>query len=216
MQSKRNTTTDSTFQGYPVLTDAEKKLAIDTDIMQKILKQFEYAEYKKGKVFFFRLDLHFPKDHQIPSAGNEHFRKFISAYAKNLSRKGLEPQYFAVREQRQSEHQHYHVGVLLDGQKTRSPYEHLKTADRLWANELGIETDNPAALGLVNHCDKDKKTGERMINGMMIDATKDNYEYVRDSCFRRASYLAKESQKKLTPKGNREYFASKLPKEYRQ
>ena len=212
MKTRRNLTTSPEYQGNTIL--AHKGLAADTRILDRINAQFDYAETTKSKTLFFRYDLHFPLNMQVPP-DNEHFKHFISAFTKNLARKGLEPQYFAVREQRQSEHQHYHVGVLLDGQKTRSPYEHLKTADRLWANELGIETDTPAALGLVNHCDKDK-TGERMINGMMIDATKDNYEYVRDSCFRRASYLAKESQKNLTPKGNREYFASKLPKGYRQ
>ncbi len=216
MKTKRNLTTSPEFNSFPVLTGDNNNLPLDTDILQRIEKQFNYAEDSKSKTFFFRFDLHFPQNIlQIPS-DNSHFKHFISAYMKNLARKKLDPQYFAVREQRRSEHQHYHVGVLLDGQKTRNPYHHLQLADRLWANELGIKTDNPAALGLVNHCDKDKKTGERMINGMMIDATKDNYEHIRDSCFRRSSYLAKENQKQMTPKGQREYFASRLPKEYRQ
>ena len=215
MPRNRNLTTKPEFQSYPVLTGDNNNLPLDTDILQRIDNQFHYAEDTKSKTFFFRFDLHFPKNMQVP-ADNEHFKHFISPYMKNLSRKGLEPQYFAVREQRKSEHQHYHVGVLLDGQKTRSAFNHLQLADRLWASELGIETDNPAALGLVNHCEKDKKTGERMINGMMIDPTKDNYEHAKDSCFRRASYLAKENQKHMTPKGHREYFSSQLPKEYRQ
>ena len=214
MKTKRTLTTSPEYRGNSILVNEAQGLAADTRILDRISAQFDYAEGSKSKTFFFRYDLHFPKDMKVPS-DNEHFKHFISAYTKNLARKGLAPQYFAVREQRQSEHQHYHVGVLLDGQKTRNPYEHLKTADRLWANELGINADNPSALGIVNHCDKDKKTGERMVNGMMLDATKDNYEYIRDSCFRRASYLAKENQKQMTPKGQREYFASKLPKEYK-
>ena len=213
MKSKRNLTTAPEYNGSTILTNKEKGLAADTRILDRIAAQFNYAEASNSKTFFFRFDLHFPHDMQIPS-DNSHFKHFISAYIKNLARKNLEPQYFAVREQRQSQAQHYHLGVLLDGQMTRNPYEHLKTADRLWANELGIKTDNPAALGLVNHCDKDKD-GNPMKNGMMIDATKDNYEYIRDSCFRRASYLAKVNQKSMTPKGQREYFASKLPKEYK-
>ena len=213
MPRTRNLTTKPEFQSYPVLTGDNNNLPLDIDLLQKIANQFQYAEDTKSKTFFFRFDLHFPRDIKI-SSDNGHFRKFISAYAKNLSRKGLEPQYFAVREQRKSDHQHYHVGVLLDGQKTRNPYQHLQLADRLWANELGIETDNPSALGLVNHCDKDKD-GNPMKNGMMIDATKENFERAMDTCFRRSSYLAKVNQKKMTPKGQREYFASKLPNEYR-
>lgn len=212
MQSKRKTTTDSTYQGYPILTDADKGLAIDTDIMKKIINQFDYAEYDKSKVFFFRFDLHFPQDMQAPP-DNEHFTRFMSAYSKKLSRKGLEPQYCAVREQKKSsQNPHLHVIMFLDGQKTRNCQNHLNTAERLWEHELGLEADG--THGLVNYCDKDKKTGERMVNGMMIDPTKENYERVKDKCIERASYLAKVNQKNA-PKGVREVFASQLPKEYR-
>ena len=212
MKTKRNLTTAPEYNGSTILTNKEKGQAADTRILDRIDAQFNYAENSKSKTFFFRFDLHFPQEMQAPQ-DNEHFKHFISPFMKNLSRKGLEPLYFAVREQRRSENQHYHVGVLLDGQKTRNSYGHIKTAERLWEHELGLEANG--THGLVNYCDKDKNTGERMINGMMIDATKPNYENIRESCFRRASYLAKVNQKKMTPKGQREYFASKLPEEYR-
>ena len=212
MQSKRNTTTASTFQGYPIRTDEKRGLAIDTELMQKIINQIDYAEQDKSKVFIFRFDLHFPQQEMQAPQDNEHFKRFISAYQKNLSRQGLSPQYIAVREQRRSGNPHYHVLSMLDGQKTRNCYGHIKTAERLWEHELGLED---GTHGLVNYCDKDKETGERMINGMMIDPTKENYELVKDKCVERASYLAKVNQKKMTPKGQREYFASKLPNEYR-
>lgn len=54
-----------------------------------------------------------------------------------------------------------------------------------------------------------------MVNGVMLDPNSYNYEDRKDMCFRRASYLAKENQKD-SPAGVREYFASRLPKEYRQ
>ena len=213
MQSKRNTTTDSTYQGYPILTDADRGLAIDTDIMKKIINQFDYAEYDKSKVFFYRFDLHFPKDMEA-TQDNEHFTRFMSAYSKKLSRKGLEPQYVAVREQKSSEKPpHLHCIMFLDGQKTRNCQNHLNTAERLWEHELGMEADG--THGIVNYCEKDKNTGERMVNGMMIDPTKDNYEIVKNKCVERASYLAKVNQKNV-PKGVREVFASKLPKDFRR
>ena len=49
---------------------------------------------------------------------------------------------------------------------------------------------------------------------MMLDPNSYNYEDRKDMCVRRASYLAKENQKD-SPAGVREYFASRLPKEYR-
>jgi len=214
MKTKRKTTIATTYQGYPILTDAERGLAIDTEIMKKIINQFTYAEENMSKVFAFRFDLHFPQE-MIAQQDNEHFKHFISAYQKNLSRKGLSPQYIAVREQRQSQNPHYHVLSILDGQKTRNSRGHLQTAERLWANELGIKTENPATLGLVNYCERDKKTGERTRNGVMLDHNRDEYPYELDHAIKRASYLAKVNQKKLTPKGVREVFASQLPREYR-
>ena len=215
MSRHRILTTASEYNGDPILADEKKGLAVDTGMLDRILAQFDCAEDTHSKTLFFRFDLRYPDGMKAPQ-DNIHFRHCISGYCKNLSRKGLAPRYIAVREQKTpKQNPHYHVAMMLDGQKTRNPHEHLKTADRLWANELGIKTDNPTALGLVCHCDKDKD-GNRVMNGMLIDRTKDNYEDVRAACIRRASYLAKENQKAFTPKGQREYFASKLPKEYRQ
>ena len=179
--------------------------------MQKIVNQFKYAECEKSKVFFYRFDLRYPEEMQA-DPDNDHFKHFMSAYIKNLSRKGLDPQYVAVREQKSSENQHYHVGILADGQRTRNCHDHLIKAERLWEHELGLEADG--THGLVDFCEKEKKTGKKIENGMMMDHCKENYETVKAECIRRASYLAKVNQKELTPKGQHEYFTSKMPKGY--
>ena len=212
MKTKRSLTTKPTFHSYPVLANETKGLAVDEDILRRIEAQFDYAEDAKSKALFYRLDLRYPDGAEVP-ADNAHFRRFASTYMKNLARQGLKPQYFAVREQSKRHNGcHYHMGVLVDGQKTRNCYGHLATAERLWEHELGLPPKE-GGYGLVNRCDKDKKTGERMLNGMMLDPNRDNYEDLKDTCFRRSSYLAKENTKG-TPKGVREYFASRLPKEY--
>ena len=211
---KRNLTTKPEFNTYPILTDAKKGLAVDEDILRRIEAQFNYAEDTKSKVLFFRMDLRYPDGASVP-ADNRHFSRFTSAYMKNLSRQGLRPQDFAVREQSRKDQGrcHYHMGIILDGQKTRNCYGHLATAERLWAHELGLPP-KAGGYGLVHHCDKDKKTGERMANGVLLDPNSDNYDNKQAMCIRRASYLAKANTKS-TPKGVREYFASQLPKEYR-
>ena len=211
---KRNLTTTPIFHSYPVLTDAKRGLAIDTDILRRIEAQFNYAEDTKSKVFFYRLDLRYPEGMAAP-ADNRLFSQFTSAYMKNLSRQGLRPQYFAVREQSRKDQGrcHYHMGVILDGQKTRNCYGHLDTAERLWSSALSLPPQD-GGYGLVHRCDKDKKTGERMVNGVMLDPNSYNYEDRKDMCVRRASYLAKENQKD-SPAGVREYFASRLPPAYR-
>ena len=212
MQSKRNLTTDSEYHGYPIITDKKKGWAADVNILQRIEAQFEYAHYEKSKTLFPRMDIHFPKSMDVP-ADNEHIKRFLSAFMKNLKRQGLKPQYFAVREQSKYENrQHYHLGLLLDGQKTQNSTKHLKTAERLWDHELGLPP-KPEGYGLVNLCDKDKKTGERVKPDIKLVPSGDNYELVRNNAFRRASYLAKVNTKG-TPQGCREYFASRVPKEY--
>ena len=215
MLSKRNTTTEPEYHNHPILTDERNGLAADTDILQRIENQFDYAEHTKSKCLFFRLDLHYPSDMTDIPTDNHHFCLFASNYMKSLSRQHLNPQYFAVREQSSdSSRHHYHMAVLLDGQRTRNCIGHLHTAERLWASELGIDADDPKSLGLVNHCDK-SRTGERVQNAMMLEPNSDDYEDVRNECFRRASYLAKVNQKNTQQKWQREYFASRIPKECR-
>ena len=129
---------------------------------------------------------------------------------KNLSRKGLKPQYVAVREQSKEKHQHYHVALLLDGQKTQSIHNHIQTAERLWDLTLGLpEKEN--GYGLIDDCTTNRN-GDKQENGVMLRYD-DPWRYdKKESCFRRASYLAKTTTKSNTPKGQRELFSSRIPK----
>ena len=130
---------------------------------------------------------------------------------KNRSRHGLKPQYVAVREQSREKHQHYHIALWLDGQKTRSIHDHIKTAERLWDRTLGLpEREN--GYGLIDDCTV-SRNGERQINGVMLRKDDSNYADKRNDCFRRASYLAKTNTKGKAPRGQRELFSSRIPKE---
>ena len=208
MNKKRKTTTEPEYHSLPILTDTAKGLAADIGILERIERQFDHAVSEKDRAFVFRMDLHFPEGMDVQK-DNGHFCSFTAAFMKHLSRKGLEPQYFAVREQDKRENPHYHMGVILDGQKTRNAYNHLHKAELLWEHELGVTQDGKQ--GLVNFCDKDKKTGEHVRNGIMLERGDENFDLALGNCFLRASYMAKVNQKN-TPKGQREYFASRLPK----
>ena len=129
---------------------------------------------------------------------------------KNLSRQGLKPQYIAVREQSREKHQHYHVALLLDGQKTQSIHNHIKTAERLWDSALGLEP-RENGYGLVDDCTT-SRTGDKQVNGVMLRPDDPDMEEKKDDCFRRASYLAKTSTKGNPPKYQREMFSSRIPK----
>ena len=190
------------------MTDEKRGLACDEKILHEIERQFDYAEETKKKIFFMRYDIRFPEGYN--HADNGVFREFQSKFMKNLSRKGLKPQYVAVREQSKEKHQHYHVALLLDGQKTQSIHNHIQTAERLWDLTLGLpEKDN--GYGLIDDCTTNRN-GDKQENGVMLRYD-DPFRYdKKESCFKRASYLAKCTTKGNTPKGQRELFSSRIPR----
>ena len=205
----KNETTESTYHGYPIMTDEDRGLSCDTRILDEIEKQFDYADDTKNKTFFMRYDVRIPDGMFLED--NKTFRDFQANFTKNLSRKGLKPQYVAVREQSREKHQHYHAVLLLDGQKTQSIHNHLQTAERLWDSALGLpEREN--GYGLIDDCTT-SRTGERQINGVMLRPDDPERERKKEDCFRRASYLAKTNTKGHAPKWQREMFASRIPKE---
>lgn len=202
------TTTEETFHDYPIMTDQQRGLACDTKILNEIERQFDYAEETKSKVFFMRYDIRFPEGYT--HSDNGVFRAFQSKFMKNLSRKGLNPQYIAVREQSREKHQHYHVALLLDGQKTQSIHNHIQTAERLWDSTLRLpEKEN--GYGLIDDCTTGRNGGKQ-VNGVMLRPDDPDMEKKKDDCFRRASYLAKTNTKGNAPKGQREVFSSRIPK----
>ena len=204
---QRKLTSEDTFNDYPIMTNKEKEQFCDTDILQEIQDQMEYAEISKTKTFCMRLDLRLPD--ALHHTDNRIFSRFQTLFMTNLSRKGLSPQYVAVREQSREKHQHYHELLLLDGQKTRCITNHLKTAERLWNKALGRSGENS---GLVDDCTT-FRSGVKGSNGVLLDPNDPEYEAKQNDVFYRASYLAKENTKQNTPKGQRELFSSRIPKD---
>ena len=202
------TTTAETYHDYPIMTDKAKGLACAIKILNEIERQLDYAEATKSKTLFMRYDIRFPEGYD--HADNGVFREFQSKFMKNLSRQGLKPQYIAVREQSREKHQHYHVALLLDGQKTQSIHNHIQTAERLWDSTLGLPAKENG-YGLIDDCTT-SRTGEKQINGVMLRPDDPEMEKKKDDCFKRASYLAKTNTKGNAPKGQREMFSSRIPK----
>lgn len=203
----KETTLETTFNNHPIMTDKERGLGCDTKILTEIDRQFEHAEKTKSKIFLMRYDIRFPEEYGY--ADNGIFREFQSKFIKNLSRKGLHPQYVAVREQSREKHQHYHVALMLDGQKTQNIHSHIVIAERLWNSTLGLpEREN--GYGLIDDCTTNRN-GEKQVNGVMLRPDDPERDQKKDECFRRASYLAKTNTKGYAPKGQRELFSSRIP-----
>lgn len=201
-------TTESSYHGYPIMTDEDRWLSCDTRILDEIEKQFDYAEDTKNKTFFMRYDVRIPEGMFLED--NKTFRDFQANFMKNLSRKGLKPQYVAVREQSREKHQHYHAALWLNGQKTNSIHNHIQTAERLWESALGLPV-RENGYGLIDDCTTGR-TGKKQVNGVMLRSDDPERERKKDDCFRRASYLAKTNTKGNAPKYQREVFSSRIPK----
>jgi len=204
---KRNITTAATYNNQPIMTDESHNLSCDKKILKVIDDQFQQAEATKAKTFFLRYDVRFPEG-MCEHTDNVAFREFQANLMKNLNRKGLKPQYIAVREQSKEKHQHYHVGLWLDGNKTQNIHNHIETAERLWRSQLGLQEGQ----GRIDDCTK-SRTGEKQINGVMLRKDDPEYETKKADCFRRASYLAKINTKSNTPQGQREIFSARIPKD---
>ena len=72
--------------------------------------------------------------------------------------------------------------------------------------------DRENGYGLIDDCTK-SRSGAKQINGVMLRKDDPEYASKKDDCFRRASYLAKVNTKGNTPKGQRELFSSRIPKQ---
>ncbi len=106
------------------------KSGIYTQILHRMLAQFEICEAKWGRVFVLRFDLH----QRFYSQDSKH----ISMFRKNLSRRlereyGMSEMGYAwAREQERSKSQHYHFAIMLDGNKIRHSAKLLRIIKDTW------------------------------------------------------------------------------------
>ncbi|WP_081650424.1 YagK/YfjJ domain-containing protein [Paucidesulfovibrio longus] len=199
------TTREPRYNGYQILTDSKKGYACNTKILDTTLKIIQHTTEKHNKVLCTRFDLRFPQQHPGQTT-NESFSKFTSAMMKELSRKGLDPKYIAVREQSREKHQHYHMAVFADGNKIQFPHAIIQSAEKHWGN--AVNSDQP---GLVDHCTQ-SRSGQKQYNSYRLRRNDPDFEKVKNDCVQRLSYLAKVNTKGKTPKYVREVFSSRIPK----
>ncbi len=199
-------TYDETYNGYPILTSKEKGLGCDEKILNRIDGLIEHTTQKHNKVLCVRMDLRYPQDYQAPT-DNNHISEFISKFSIYFKRNGLDPYYLWVREQKQGRNnQHYHMIVLVDGNKMQYPHMLTKKAEEHWGSTLKLD-----GQGLVDHCTK-SRSGETQVNSYRMRRNCDDYGHVKDACFERCSYLAKVNTKGGAPKRVREIGCSRVPK----
>ena len=131
---------------------------------------------RHSKIFAMRGDVHLPE-----GSDQSLIMKFNHRFIESQKNKGYDPAYIMVREISDEGKTHYHMALLLNGQKVQSTYYVFEDMVRILNNVAG-----PG--GSINHCDKEGR------NGIMIkrdDPDPRNLQEVE----RQFSYLAKIEQK---------------------
>ena len=192
---------------YPVMPKLNQKA-------QELLEN--YTE-RHSKVLAIRFDLRYPDKYQqhkgdpnqtelatdkeeMSTMDNGDICKTISALNKYFGRKGLDPAYLWVREQKTSEAHHYHAMLLLNGHKTQNPYEAFSKAEALWQKTIGSEQK-----GLIHYCNKNPDGSYRK-NGEVFRRSEGIPEHVQ----RQISYMVKPSGKGEPKDGLRDFGMSRL------
>ena len=190
---------------------AQETTGFNPKILNEISRQFEFAEKTKDDILFVRFDIRFP-DGVDPTSNervNSAYRSFQTKFMKNLSRRGLDPQYVAVREESADEQAHYHVALMLDGRKVQTAQDHIQTAERLWESTLGLPA-RENGYGLIRNCTTDRD-GKMLPDGVLLRNGDLDAEQKKNDCVRQANQLANTEGKGFAPKWQRELFSSRLP-----
>lgn len=159
----------------------------------KILKAIDNVreDYmdRHSKTFAMRGDVHLPE-----GSDQKLIMKFNHRFIESQKNKGYDPAYIMVREISNEGKTHYHMALLLNGQKVESPHYVFKDMERILNNVAG-----PG--GSINHCDNGHRNG---ITVKRDDPDSRNLQEVQ----RQFSYLAKTEQKDKV-KG-KTYFSSRI------
>ena len=206
---KKKTFIDNQYHGTK-LSDTPREFSCT--YMQSIENLLWTMTERHSKVLIARLDLRFPKDHNADKS-NRDFSKTMQAVCQEFTRKGYDPQYVAKREQMTSENQHYHVGILLDGNKKRSISAVRETVEKHWARQLDIPLEEVQQKALVYPCNK-APDGSFRSNGRMIKRGSWEQKTDEKESLKQLSYLAKVDSRDVTPSSTKKFFTSQFIKDY--
>lgn len=104
---------------------------------------------RHSQVLFFRMDLRFP-DRILMLQREGTFLSLLGSIRKLLVSRELDPQYIVRMEQKTGFYGHFHMAVLLNGNKVCHGYPFKRETEILWQKIL-----NEFQNGLVDFCNRD-------------------------------------------------------------
>lgn len=189
---------------------SQKKLtAVNCKKYANILELFLYYCNKYNKCYVLRFDFHFPKtinQNPLPDVYRELYtdslrrnamkEAAVSYFMKVLKRKAFDPVYLCATElSEKSDYEHFHLLLLLDGNKTDNIYNHIKLFEKIWYKKLQISKEQNAGLVQKSKVEQEKDGNIQKYNGIMLKRASlkflDDLLYVLSF----SEYLIKDKQK---------------------
>lgn len=172
---------------YPVNTNKEKGWGIYPDILKRFIDRFNYMEHHYNKLFVMRVDLRLKS--QLKKSNKNVFTPFMTNLKRVLKRvygfKKIHYQY--VTEHNRNKEKHYHLILILDGNKIQSSFKIQHLVDDCWSKY--------GKYYIPEHCYYNHHRGD---------------ERMRKEIVYRASYLAKIRDKNRRRSQDKRYGVSKI------
>lgn len=191
MQPKQVPAYEEFFNGYAIM--ANQHVTINPKIMGAIYSRIVYCANIYGRCLVVPFGLNYPVGYEAP-ADNRHIIRFLDLFIKYMNRNNLTTHYVWVREQHNSNNQHYHCIFILDGNRIYYTNKIMKEATRLWSNAIGA---NNSVYHNWEH--------------WRINASNMAYDPTFADCIYALSYYAKNNSKYMAPARTRNFDASRLP-----
>ena len=166
--------------------NANSELGIYKQVLLRFNSQLDIAYSIHKRLLIYRFDLHLNN----PSNDNKIVSRFLNRAKQKLKRNyGLDKiGYLWVREKENAKNQHYHLVLLLDGDKINHPSKLTKTLRIMWKSNGFMPTiQNPYYL-----------------------MNKHNHEVIKQDVIERVSYLAKVRGKGYRDSQAKDYQTSRL------
>ena len=201
----RSLTHDNMYNGFELSQSVKNNQGHYREILMTIQHLLDDMTQRHAKVFFTMFVLKYPaRSYSAYPDDNVLLSKFIEALTLSCKRDKCDPKYLWVREYSTAGQVHYHLMMLLNGDRTQNAHGIRRKATELWQRCLGIAD----ASGLVHLCDSAGNIDQ--YGGVMIRRNDQAFQEVYGYCYQRASYLAKCYSKGESPSYVNEFGHSRV------
>ena len=88
----------------------------------------------EDKTFVMRINIHIPEE-----LGPEKISTFAQRFVEIEKNEGYDPSYIVARDGNSDGNRHFHMGLLLDGNKTSETSQHIENAKKVLQDVIGPE-----------------------------------------------------------------------------